>query len=65
EENCGLVFRYGNNDELAHCMIKLAKDKGLRETCGRNAERAAFNKYNWENTSQDLLSFYRRLSESG
>lgn len=64
EENCGFIFQYGNNEELAQCMIKMVKDKKLRETFSRNAKKAALEKYNWKKTSQNLISFYNQLQES-
>jgi glycosyltransferase involved in cell wall biosynthesis len=65
QEETGLTAEY-TNEALKQAIIKLRDDPKLRERLGRNALRAAINKYNWQNQEKKLLELYRIIeSESG
>ncbi|MFC1725498.1 glycosyltransferase family 4 protein [candidate division KSB1 bacterium] len=51
----GILFEYGNIEQLAENIIKLIKDDQLRETYSRNAiEWAA--RFNWNNSASEMLA---------
>lgn len=62
DAQCGLVFTERNAEELAERIIEL-KDEEKRKTLGQNGQKAAEEKYNWQNTVQDLLKMYDELAE--
>ena len=53
-----------SEEALRQAIIKLRDDPQLRERLGRNALKAAINKYNWEREEENLLELYRDI-ESG
>jgi glycosyltransferase involved in cell wall biosynthesis len=63
EENCGLVYKYDDTNDLAACMIKLLKDKKLRDMLASNSKKAAKEKYNWTITGKSLIDFYAHLNK--
>jgi glycosyltransferase involved in cell wall biosynthesis len=64
KEKIGLAVEY-TEEALKQAIIKLRDDPDLRESLGRNALRAAINKYNWQNQEKKLLELYRIIeSES-
>ena len=60
ENSCGLVVDY-NKKELKNAIIKLRDSPKLCEELGRNALKAAVNKYNWKIEENKLLNFYKKL----
>jgi glycosyltransferase involved in cell wall biosynthesis len=62
ECNCGLIHKAGNVQEIADCIIKLYKDEKLIKSLGENARKGIQEKYNWENTSKELVNLYANLS---
>jgi len=61
DAQCGLVFEDRNAESLAEAVIKL-QDDGLRRRLGENGRRAVEDRYNWRQTVQPLLAFYRSIS---
>jgi len=57
-EDCGLVVDY-TKEALKEAIIELRDSPELCEKLGRNALKAAINKYNWEIEEKKLLSLYR------
>jgi len=53
-EDCGLVVDY-TKEALSEAIIKLRDSPGLCEKLGRNALKAAINKYNWEIEEKKLI----------
>jgi glycosyltransferase involved in cell wall biosynthesis len=60
DAQCGLVFEDRNAESLAEAVIKL-QDDSLRRRLGENGRRAVEDRYNWRQTVQPLLAFYRSI----
>lgn len=61
ETKCGLVYKSNISNGLAECIKKLYKDPELREQQGKNGKKAVMGKYNWENTSKNLIKLYKEI----
>ena len=61
ETNCGLIHKAGDEKELAEKSIELYKNPELRKQMGANGKRAVLEKYNWENTSKNLIKLYEKI----
>ena len=48
--------------DLKEAIIKLRDSSILREELGKNALKAAINKYNWEKQKEKLVKIYEELS---
>jgi glycosyltransferase involved in cell wall biosynthesis len=59
ECQCGAVFRSRDPESFARAVIRILQK---REACGENGRRAVYSKYNWENTSKELVRVYARLT---
>lgn len=59
EEKCGLVVDY-SKEGLREAIITLRDSPRLCEKMGRNALKAAINKYNWENERKKLIELYNK-----
>jgi len=62
QEKCGLVVNY-TKEALKDAIIKLRNSPKLCEELGRNALKAAINKYNWEIEEKKLQKLYEKLME--
>ena len=60
KEKCGLVIDY-TKKALKDAIIKLRDNPKLREELGKNALKAAIEKYNWEKQEEKLLKVYEEL----
>ena len=60
EEKCGIVVDY-TKEALKEAIIKLRNSPKLCEELGKNALKAAINKYNWEQEKRKLLDIYEKL----
>lgn len=60
KEKCGLVVPYTKNG-LRSAIIKLRDNLKLREELGKNALKAAIEKYNWEKQEEKLLKIYEEI----
>jgi glycosyltransferase involved in cell wall biosynthesis len=58
--NCGLVF--SNNYEFKEVIVKLLKDKELRERLGTNGYNAIMKEYNTDIVKENLLLMYKTIS---
>jgi glycosyltransferase involved in cell wall biosynthesis len=63
KENCGLVFKAGNADELCDRIIKLS-DRSEYDRLSRNASACVAGKYNWENYGSRLIELYSGLQKN-
>ncbi len=64
ETGCGLVFKAGNEKELAEEIIQLYENPELRRQLGDNGRKAVYKKYNWKNTSKNLIHMYEGIEAS-
>ena len=62
KENVGIVVDY-NKESLKGGIIKLRDNPQLREKLGRNALKAAREKYNWEIQSKKLVRIYEEINK--
>ena len=51
--NCGLTVKY-DKESVKEAIIKLRDNPGLCKELGRNALKAAKDRYNWENEEPKL-----------
>jgi len=61
QEEVGLAVEY-NVEALREAIIMLRDDPDLRERLGRNALKAAINKYNWGNEERKLVELYEQVN---
>ncbi len=62
DENCGVVIDYEER-ALREAIIRLRDAPEVREELGRNAFKAATDKYNWKREERKLLSLYDGLGK--
>ncbi len=62
EEQCGLVHQAGNAQDLADKILELYRNSELRQTMGCNGQKAVRERYNWQQTSRDLIEMYNALA---
>jgi glycosyltransferase involved in cell wall biosynthesis len=58
--NCGLVF--SNNYEFKEVIVKLLKDKELRDRLGANGYNAIMKEYNVGMVKENLVFLYKKIS---
>jgi glycosyltransferase involved in cell wall biosynthesis len=63
EEICGLIHKSGDAKDLADKVIQLYKNEKLRKEMGENGKKAVIEKYNWENTSKNLIELYEKIEK--
>ena len=61
DAQCGVIFEDRNAESLAAAVIKL-QDEHLRRRLGENGRRAVEDRYNWQQTVQPLLEFFRSIN---
>jgi len=61
EEKCGFVFKADDVNDLCDKILKLYKDKDMREFLGNNGKKSVQNKYNWDITGKELIDLYKSL----
>ncbi len=57
----GLLYDGGNYKQLAECVIKLLKNKKLRDRLGKNARKTVIEELNWEKISKKMEDKYYEL----
>ena len=62
EMECGLVFKSGDENDLANKIITLAQNKSIRKQMGKNGYKFIIEKYNWNISEQELLKLYKQLT---
>jgi len=60
DEKCGLVIEY-NKKALREAIIKLRDNPKLCKELGKNALKAAIEKYNWELEENKLINLYEKM----
>lgn len=60
ELECGLTVDY-NKESVKNAIIMLRDNKQLCEELGKNAFKAAKERYNWEKEKMNLLNVYRTI----
>jgi len=60
QEEAGLVVEY-SEQALREAVIKLRDNPELRERLGKNALKAAIDKYNWQKQEEKLIELYKSL----
>ena len=58
--NCGIVVEY-NEKSIKEGIVKLRDSKELCENLGKNAFKAAKERYNWETEKKNLLKVYGEI----
>ncbi|MDA7857902.1 glycosyltransferase family 4 protein [bacterium] len=61
ENNCGLAVTPEDSDALAEAILRLIKDKNLRDQMGKNGRRIVEEKYSWRNVAQKTLEVCRSI----
>ena len=60
----GLVFKSKDDNDLTEKIIQLYENPELRKQLGKNGKKAVLEKYNWENTSKNLIKLYEKIEDS-
>lgn len=60
ENECGIIFRAGDPEDLARKLIE-AKKTGILKQLGLNGRKAVETRYNWKETSKRLVKLYDEL----
>ena len=60
----GIVYEAGNLRALSEAIKKLWSNHALREELGQNGKEAVLTKWNWEETSKDLIAYYRGIEKA-
>ncbi len=58
---CGLVVEPDNNDALADAIIRLLKDKKLRDELGQNGRKLIEENYTWRHVASKMLDIVKRI----
>jgi len=56
-----LIYKRGDYNEFAECMIKLLGDKKLRKKLGKNARKTIINTLNWNKNTMEIEKKYIEL----
>jgi glycosyltransferase involved in cell wall biosynthesis len=59
-EDCGLIFKDRDSNDLAKKIEILFADADMRTKLGENGNKSVMNKYNWAATSEGLMNLYRQ-----
>lgn len=63
EAKAGLIFEAGNAQQMAELLIGLYNNPSLAGELGENGKKAVEQKFNWNETSKGLISYYSGLEE--
>lgn len=61
DARCGLVFKAGDAEDMASCLLELYKNPSRGREMGESGWQAVQTKYNWKKTSEALIAHYDRL----
>ncbi|MCK4304677.1 MAG: glycosyltransferase family 4 protein [Candidatus Eisenbacteria sp.] len=64
-EQCGLVFKSGDVEDLARCIEELHGDPRRHEAMGQRGRSAVRERFNWHMTGRALVHLYRELERAG
>jgi glycosyltransferase involved in cell wall biosynthesis len=62
-ENCAIAVEPDNIDEYAKAIKLLLNDPQMAEEMGQNGKKLVFEKYNWDNEQEKLLTLYRYFAD--
>ena len=65
EAKAGLIFEAGNHKQMAELLIGLYNNPSLAGELGENGKKAVEDKFNWNETSKELIQYYARLEQKG
>lgn len=60
--NCGLIVKYGAEDELETALKQLADHPELRDALGQAARKAYDHQYSWNRMQTRLIKLYEEVS---
>ena len=60
----GIVYTDHNHLELSEKILCLFQDDKLRKKLGESGHKAVLNKYNWQQSSKELIRLYKELEEA-
>ena len=63
EVKCGLIYKSNDSDDLAQKAIELFNHSEINKM-GENGYNAVITKYNWSETSKNLIDLYSRISKN-
>lgn len=61
ETKAGVVYESGNENDLAQKIIELYNNPKLCVVMGQKGKKAVLNKYNWNETSKELIALYSSI----
>jgi len=61
ENNCGLLCKWNDINDIADKMETVVRDKSLRERLGKNGRKAVRDRYCWEIAERELINTYLKL----
>lgn len=64
EANCGIIYLSNDHNDLARSIIYLYSKRDKMKQMGQNGKKAVLEKYNWENTSKNLIKLYKIIENS-
>ena len=64
EAEAGLIYKSGNQTELAEQIVYLAKNKTKIKQMGDMGQLAVKNNYNWGNAAKNLIGLYSKFEKT-
>ncbi|HYL67321.1 MAG TPA: glycosyltransferase [Nitrosopumilaceae archaeon] len=61
EVDCGIKVEYDDLNQIKSAIVRLRDDQELRRRLGTNGRKAFEQKYNWDNSEQELYKMYDKL----
>ncbi|MCB9207605.1 MAG: glycosyltransferase family 4 protein [Ignavibacteriales bacterium] len=61
ETNAGRVYKSGDSEDLAEKVVELFNNENELTQFGINGNKAVMDKYNWKETSKDLIRLYEKI----
>jgi len=62
ETRSGVVFESNNEADLANKIIELYNNYELQLEMGKKGKEAVRKKYNWDETSKNLITLYNKIN---
>jgi glycosyltransferase involved in cell wall biosynthesis len=59
----GLLVEAGDRETFARCVVRLLRDKSLREALGKEARRRVCEEFAWERLVERIESAYHKKGE--
>jgi glycosyltransferase involved in cell wall biosynthesis len=57
----GILTDVGDSDSIAHAVLKLMSDDGLREAIGRSGRRTVEERFTLDRMSDDIIKIYKKV----